>query len=666
MKCLSLILSALLTASSAQAAGAGSSTANFLKMGVGGRGVAMGEAQTAAVNDATSLYWNPAGLAGLRQNEVSFMHNTFVQGINHDVLYYAHPTFQGWGTLGAGLSLFRVGDVTGYDTLGVKTGELTASDTLLTLGWGKSWERLDWFSGLHTGVSVKFLQKKLADDSASAFLADGGLLYEAREGWAQGLKTGVTILNMGQGLKFIDETDKLPRTTKLGLAYPFFGDHMTVSGDYVLPSDNDAYFNLGGEYKLWDIIALRLGYNGQNDADAGLTYGVGFGNERLRVDYALVPFGKLGDSHRVSVGFRFGQNYRKTKVEDQIKQAYEKAEARYAQGYLVDAYIQASEIKEVAPWHRPSRLLLRKIQKEFKDLEDEARREQLQVQIDDHFSRGEQHFQMDELIPAKREFETILALQPNHIGARTYLKRIDERFASLVQTFYESGMRYFAAGDYKLAKEQFEKVLVVDPNHTEAREQLTRAERLLNQAKKDEDERIKDESIRPVYHDGLTAFQQGNYLEALNKFEEVLRLKPDHPESIKYRGVSRNILAKQALEEGNRLAQEGDWKKAAAKYKESLRYNPDQPEVESLVQETSKQLGQQRKEESQNYYKEGLEAFLAGNQDKAAELWQKAVDMDPENMDAVRGLERLNKKRGAAPAEPVVPAAPLEPEQAPQ
>src|SRR5436305_754352 len=73
------------------AKGAGTSSANFLKMGVGGRGVAMGEAQTAAVNDAMALYWNPSMLGELNQNEVSFMHNSYFQGISHDVLYYVQP-----------------------------------------------------------------------------------------------------------------------------------------------------------------------------------------------------------------------------------------------------------------------------------------------------------------------------------------------------------------------------------------------------------------------------------------------------------------------------------------------------------------------------------------------------------------------------------------------
>ena len=57
---------------------AGISTAQFLKIGVGGRAAALGEAFIAVANDASALYWNPAGLVQFEENQVMFSHNSWV------------------------------------------------------------------------------------------------------------------------------------------------------------------------------------------------------------------------------------------------------------------------------------------------------------------------------------------------------------------------------------------------------------------------------------------------------------------------------------------------------------------------------------------------------------------------------------------------------------
>jgi tetratricopeptide (TPR) repeat protein len=364
------------------------------------------------------------------------------------------------------------------------------------------------------------------------------------------------------------------------------------------------------------------------------------------MDYAFAPFGVLGDSHRVSVSFRFGKTFMHAQVQDQIRQAYEKAETRYAQGYLVDAYIQATHIVDVAPWHRPSRSLMRKIEQEFQSLEDQARKDQLQLQIDDHFSRGEQLFQMDSLLPAKSEFEAILALQPDHLGAKTYLKRIDERFKSIVDSFYTTAMGAFAAGDYKQAKEYFEKVLVVDPNHMEAREQLARTEVLMGEAAKAAEERERMEAIRPLYHVALSLFEEKRYEEAMRKFEEILSVDAGNNEAKRYRLLCRDLLAKDAFESANAAVRAGDLRKSREHFERALKFKPDYPEAQSALDKVKSRLGEQKKDESQTFYKQGLEAFLAGDQEKAMEFWKKAIDVDPENLEAKRGLERIMQKRG--------------------
>jgi long-subunit fatty acid transport protein len=63
---------------------AGISTLQFLKIGVGGRATAMGDAFIAVADDASSLYWNPAGLSQSMENQIFFSHNEWVVDIQHE------------------------------------------------------------------------------------------------------------------------------------------------------------------------------------------------------------------------------------------------------------------------------------------------------------------------------------------------------------------------------------------------------------------------------------------------------------------------------------------------------------------------------------------------------------------------------------------------------
>ena len=54
----------------AQFDNAGTSAANFLKIGVGRRGMALGGAFTANVQDPSALHWNPAGIAHAKDIQV--------------------------------------------------------------------------------------------------------------------------------------------------------------------------------------------------------------------------------------------------------------------------------------------------------------------------------------------------------------------------------------------------------------------------------------------------------------------------------------------------------------------------------------------------------------------------------------------------------------------
>src|SRR5262245_26116582 len=65
----------------AWAADPGITSANFLKLGIGPRAAAMGDAQVGLADDVYATYWNPAGLAQLQNRESGFVQTQYIQDI---------------------------------------------------------------------------------------------------------------------------------------------------------------------------------------------------------------------------------------------------------------------------------------------------------------------------------------------------------------------------------------------------------------------------------------------------------------------------------------------------------------------------------------------------------------------------------------------------------
>lgn len=83
----------------------------FLNIGAGARGLAMGGAQVASAEDGNAGYWNPAGLVNVIDNpNISLMHAEYFAGIGkYDYLSAAIPLANSYSYRTLGFSLMRFG-----------------------------------------------------------------------------------------------------------------------------------------------------------------------------------------------------------------------------------------------------------------------------------------------------------------------------------------------------------------------------------------------------------------------------------------------------------------------------------------------------------------------------------------------------------------------------
>lgn len=281
---------------------------NFLFLDADARPIAMGGAYTALASDANALLYNPAGLAFLNKNQVTLMHAEHFQGVTQE---YASVALRGplagvvGKNAGTGFMLNTVsfGGIqrttlsnprgTGLDPFGIR-------DWTLAIGYGRK-AGLDWVA---FGANLKYLREDIDSYSAQAMAADLGLKAELQKPLNVPISFGFAIQNMGTKLKYQASQEDLPLNLKVGVSYRFLGS-ATLALDLNQPKDGSSSIHVGTEYVALKSAAIRFGYNGRNEAGAGITFGGGIILEHLGFDYAFVPFGDLGNSHRFSLSYRW-------------------------------------------------------------------------------------------------------------------------------------------------------------------------------------------------------------------------------------------------------------------------------------------------------------------------------------------------------------------------
>ncbi|MDI6735870.1 MAG: PorV/PorQ family protein [bacterium] len=301
---LSLIVavSVLFVGSYVMAGSPGSKGAVFLKLGQGARANAMGESFVAVADDINALYWNPAGIAQIKEKQATFMYSDWLEEINYNYLAYVSPAQINGGVMGGAITLLDSGSIDKYDTNQTNLGTFDGKDIAVAVSYGK-----EMAPNYSLGATLKYIQMKIDGKKSTGFGLDVGCLYKPQ---IENLTLGVNIQNFGPKLGAFDkEKDALPLNFKLGGAYRL-NNALTLALDINFPSDNDTNFNLGGEYWFKELVAIRAGYKSLTKDElksSDLTFGAGFRmpGTGIGLDYAYCDYDDLGDTHRVSLMTKF-------------------------------------------------------------------------------------------------------------------------------------------------------------------------------------------------------------------------------------------------------------------------------------------------------------------------------------------------------------------------
>ncbi len=307
----------------------GTTAVPFLEVGAGSRAVAMGESYAAVSNDASSMFWNPAGLAQMTRSEGFFSNTQWIADIQLNYAAVAINLGSG-GTVGASFYVMNSGEMkVTTEARPDGTGDIFRVQDM-AIGVSYARKLTDRFA---IGGTLKYIGSSLWQMTESTIAFDGGLQYATP---LDGLMLGLSISNFGGKMKYegsnlavrydpdplvngnndmiianLNGRDwDLPMIFRFGLSYHVEinkNQSFIITSDVLYPNNNYNYLNVGAEYNLLDKFFIRGGFEGifMPDREGGLTLGGGVMFNPVKFDYSYSDMGRLNGVHRVSLGVVF-------------------------------------------------------------------------------------------------------------------------------------------------------------------------------------------------------------------------------------------------------------------------------------------------------------------------------------------------------------------------
>ncbi len=296
----------------------GTTSAPFLKSPASARLSALGFGG-AALMAPDAFFLNPAGAAYLPQGASSVLlgYESLLEGSGRTAIAGLKGLARGTVGLGA---LYRYDtDLKRYDIYGEAGGGFEAYDAAFIGSYGARFPHID------AGLAVKYIRSKLDTRSAGAAALDLGMIIKGSE--SSGTDLAFFIRNFGAPQKLGSEPAPLPFELGGGLNWRLV-PRLNFFIDARLPADHSPYLIIAGEYGIpftappkapaekpgdgpvRSGLFLRGGMNFKNKEDLGLmgAFSAGFGIKfgKTGFDYAFVPYGDLGVTHRLTLGRGFG------------------------------------------------------------------------------------------------------------------------------------------------------------------------------------------------------------------------------------------------------------------------------------------------------------------------------------------------------------------------
>lgn len=250
---------------------------DYLTNGFGARAVSMGGAYTGLSNDASAVFWNPAGFARVYNNQFSLGYESIYGGDNLYFAGFVQPVVY-FGTFGAGVLTYN---------------SANENNTGAFLSYAKD------FYNYSLGITLKGFSQSVSGYTAFGFGADLGLSFYELDF----ITLSVVAGNIIKPVFTLDVSRSYPLVLKGGACVSLYDRRINFTIDVVKPEDTGFTFHGGLEYKPYNYLSIRAGID-----HTIWTAGLGLSSGNYSLDYALTSLSANSNEfcHRFTAGIKFG------------------------------------------------------------------------------------------------------------------------------------------------------------------------------------------------------------------------------------------------------------------------------------------------------------------------------------------------------------------------